>query len=295
MVPQAGRALFDVERVDTKTKVTESSIMDKFASSTGEGENYAASLPTAGDQKTFTQAKVTDSFELTKEAGMYDQYNVVEGLKGAEGIGSAVAKRIELDLQLLLGFGAAASYTDKDGNTVATTAADGLSIWNSSHTVNGSSSTYDNSGTTAFGQTGLEATEDLFRQFLNHDGQQIDRVPDTIFTTRKPNVVNLVREYNKGMNHIEDANRGINVYQGKYDHVVLPYLDAANDGSYNSAKDDYWGLAVRKGPNMKLFVSQDPVVYEPQLVQRNRNLLIQTDAHYAYGFLDAVDAAINIV
>jgi hypothetical protein len=281
--PVEGRALYKVEYVDTLTKVVDSSIMDKFARSTGLGANYATSLPTKGDQKTYTQGKITDSFEMIKEIKGFDQYDVVGGLTSAQGIGTACAKRIELDLQLNIGMGAAAAYTDMDGNSIATTAADGLAIFHAAHTVNGSSSTFANLGSTAFGQTGLEASELLFRLFINHDGQQIQRRPNVIFTTQDPTVVNLVRESNKGMNHIEDAFRGINVYQGKYDHIVMSYLDSDNLGAYDSSKDGYWGLAVRGDENLKLFVSQDPVVYPPQLVQRNRNILVQTDALYAYG------------
>lgn len=293
LVPTEGRQLYKVEYVSTLTKIVDSSVMDKFARATGLGENYATSLPTKGDQKTYTQGKITDSFEMIKEIGGFDQYDVVGGLKAAEGIGTSAAKRIELDLQLNIGMGAGSAYTDMDGNSIATLAADGLANFHNSHTVNGSSATYDNLGATAFGQTGLEATELLFRNFLNHDGQQITRRPNLIFTTLKPALINLVREYNKGMNHIEDADRGINVYMGKYDHVGLQYLDSDNVGAVDSSKDDYWGLAIRGDDNMKLFVSQDPIVYAPQLVQRNRNILVQTDALYAYGFQDPTCIALN--
>lgn len=282
-VPTEGRAMYKVEYVDTLTKVVDSSIMDKFARATGFGANYATSLPTKGDQKTYTQGKITDSFEMIKEIKGFDQYDVVSALTAAQGIGTAAAKRIELDLQLNIGMGASAAYTDMDGNSIATTAADGLSIFNNSHTVNGSSSTFDNLGATAFGQTGIEATQLLFRLFINHDGQQITRRPTTIFSTLDPTLLNLIQEYNKGMNHIEDNNRGINVFMGKFDHIGLQYLDSDNLGAYDSTKKNYWGMVCRGDDNLKLFVSQDPVVYAPQLVQRNRNILVQTDAVYAYG------------
>lgn len=282
-VPTEGRALYKVEYVKTLTKIVDSTIMDKFARATGLGANYATSLPTKGDRKTYTQGKITDSFEMIKEIEGFDQYDVVGGLKSAEGIGTSAAKRIELDLQLNIGFGGGAAYTDMDGNSIATTAADGLSIFNNAHTVNGSSNTFDNLGATAFGQTGLEATELLFRLFINHDGQQITRRPNVIFSTKDPTLTNLIAEYNKGMNHIEDANRGINVYQGKYDHVAMTYLDSDNLGAYNSSKRNYWGMAIKGDDNLKLFVSQDPVVYPPLLLPRNRNILVQTDALYAYG------------
>src|SRR3990167_5864037 len=91
---------------------------------------------------------------------------------------------------LSMGFGS--SYTDKNGASVTTTAADGNSIYNNSHSVNGVATTYDNLGAIACGQTGLEATQDLARSFIDHQGHIIYVVFDNIFTTSKNQLVNLV-------------------------------------------------------------------------------------------------------
>ena len=288
MVPEGGRAIFNAIMTNKKIETFNSASYDDFASVTNEGVNYAAFDPTDGDELSLTQAKITASLEVTKESRMYDQYGIESTLEGAAGLGTMCAKRIELDLQQIISQGTASSYVDKDGNTVSTLAADGVALFSSSHTVNGSSSTYDNLDSTAFGQTGLEAQENLWRGFLNQDGQIITRRPDTIFSTSKASLVNLIREYNKGMNHIEDANRGVNVYQGKYDHVVLDYLDVTNVGARDTSKDDYWGLVIRKDNNLKFRVSQNPVLHPPQTVQRNRNVLLQADAHYSYGVEDPI-------
>lgn len=293
LVPLGGRAIFNVQETDKETETFNSASFDQFASSTNQGVNYASFDPTDGDELTLTQGKITASLEVTKESGMYDQYGITAALEGAEGLGTMCAKRIELDTQQLLSQGSATSYTDKDGNTVTSTSADGVAIFSNSHTVNGSSSTYDNLDATAFGQTGLEALLNLFRLFLNQDGQRIDRIPDTIFSTGKPALVELIKEYNKGMNHIEDATRGINTYQGRFDNVVLDYLDVDTSGANDATKDDYWGLVIRGDRNLKLRVSQNPVLHPVQLVQRNRNDLYQADAHYALGVEDPNCIAIS--
>jgi hypothetical protein len=285
-VPNQGRSIFDVQMTGNKVEVFNSAIMDQFAASTGDGENYASFDPTLGDEMTLTQSKVTASFEVTEDANQYDQYNVLSAMEGGEGLGSATAKRIELDLQQLISNGGSANYTDKDGNVVSCLAADGLSLFNNSHTVNGSATTYDNLDATAFGQTGLETLENLFRNFLNHDGQVIDRAPTAIFSTTKPALVNLIREYNKSMGHVEDAFNGTNEYMHKYNHIPLHYLDKTSVGAVDAAKDDYWGLVMAKNKNLKLRVSQNPTIHPAQLVQRNRNVLFQASAKYAYGVED---------
>lgn len=286
--PVQGRAIFNVVQTDKKVEVFNSASFDQFANPTNEGENYAAFDPTDGDELTLTQSKVTASFEVTEEARMYDQYGIESALEGGEGLGTSTAKAIELDVQQLISQGTATSYTDRAGNTVSTTSADGVALFSNSHTVNGSGSTYDNLDSTAFGQTGLEAHENLWRSFLNQDGQIIARRADTIFTTSKASVTNLVREYNKSHFHVEDAARGINAYEGRFRHVVLDYLDVDSSGARDAAKDDYWGLAIAGDKNLKLRVSKNPTLHAPQTVERNRNTLIQASAHYAYGVEDPI-------
>lgn len=288
-VPYAARRVFRTSQTSHKTSEHDSWDYNKFARKTGEGNNYNSSTPVKGDNLVLTQGKVTDSFEVTEESQDYDRYNQVQNFQGMMGLGKACPDRMELDLQLfLMSMGFGTSYTDQDGESVATTGADGLAIYSNSHTVNGTATTYDNLQAVAFGQTGLEAAEDLFRNFINHEGRVVYVIPDTIITTSKASVVNLVKEYNKGMNHIEDANRGINAYQGRYDHIVFHYGDCTATGARDSSKDDYWLLAsLANNHHAILEISQSPRVRYAGKVQRNQNDLFITDTRYAYGMLGA--------
>jgi hypothetical protein len=283
MVPMGGRDIFNVGMTDKKVETFNSAEMDQVASATVDGANFASFDATLGDELTLTQAMVTGSFEVTLMGDKFDQYNVLSAMAGGEKLGKATAKRIELDLQQLISQGASSSYTDKDGNTVSCLAADGNPLFYGLHSVNGSSNTYDNVDSTAFGQTGLETVEDLFRNFLNQDGQIIDRRPNVIFSTTKASLVNLIQEYARAPGHPEDAYQGVNVYVNRYSHVPLEYLDCDSSMARDSTKDDYWGLVVAKDENLKLRVSQGPTLYPSQLVQRNRNTLYQASAIYAYG------------
>lgn len=278
-----------VQSVSTKTTDHDSWDFDQFAVGTGESTNYASSEPVKGDSLVLTQGKVTQSIELSMESQMFDRYNQTSNFTKMRGLGKACPRRIEHDLQLFfMSFGFGTSYTDRDGATVATTGGDGLAIFSNSHTINGSASTYDNLHSAAFGQTGLEAAEDLFRNFINHDDEIVYVIPDTIVTTSKSNLVNLVREYNKGMNHIEDSARGINVYQGRYDHVVFHLGDTDAVAARDSAKDDYWLLVSRANNHHGMLdISKNPSVHYAGKVQRNQNDLWLTETLYAYGMLGA--------
>lgn len=284
--PVAARSIFDVQMTDKKVEVFNSAIMDRVAMPTGDGDNYAASDATLGDELTLTQGKYTDSFEVTEDQMQYDQYGIAAALAGGKGLGSSTANVIELYAQQLISQGASASYTDHAGNTVSTLAATGLSLFNNAHTVNGSASTYDNLIATAFGQAGLEEALENWRGFLNHDGVRINRRPKTIFSTGKPSLVALIREYLNSTGHPEDAFNGINTYKAEFNHVVLEYLDTTSSRAADSAKDDYWGLVDAKNPNLKLRVSQEPTIHPMQLVQRNRNALFQSSTKFAVGVED---------
>lgn len=289
---KGGMALFDVQDTNKKVEVFNSYVMDQFGHETGEGENFHNLDPTDGDELTLTQGKITASLEVTDDIEMYDQYSVSAAVEGANGLGTANRNRMEMDIQQFVGQGAGTSYYDMDGNPVSVLAADGVTTFSNSHTINSSASTYDNIDSVAYGQTGLETLENLFRLFLNHDGQRANRIPTVIFSTTKPTLVNLIREYYKSYYHVEDDARGVNEYMEKYSHIALEYLDTATDGSNDAAKDDYWGLAVRKGKNLKFRVSRNPILHPVQRVQRNRNLLMQSEARYAVGIEDPIDIAL---
>lgn len=284
--PVAARAIFDVQMTDKKVEVFNSAIMDKIASPTGDGDNYNSTNATLGDELTLTQAKYTQSFEITEDDMQYDGYGISAALAGGQGLGSAAAQTIELYVQQLISQGAAAAYNDHVGNPVSTLAADGLSLFNNAHTVNGSSSTYDNLIATAFGQTGIEEGLENFRGFINQDGVRMNRRPRTIFSTGKASLVSLISEYLNSQGHPEDAFNGINTYKGQFNHVVLEFLDTNSSRAADSAKDDYWGLVIAKCPDLKLRVSQEPTVHPVQLVQRNRNNLFQVSTKFAVGVED---------
>lgn len=286
--PMAGRSIFNVQMTDKKIETFNSAVMDQFAMPTGDSANYGVQSPTLGDELQLTQAKYTASYEVSEDAMQYDQYGIYSAMAGGRGLGSATAKTIELYIQQLISQGGSASYTDHAGNTVSTLCATGLSLFNNSQTINGSSSTYDNLGSTAFGQTGMEDGLELFRGMLNHDGQRITRRPNTIFSTGKATLVNLITEYNNSVGHPEDAFNGVNVFKNRYNHVVMEYLDTDSSGAVDSSKDDYWGMVIAKDENLRLRVSQEPVIHAPQLVQRNRNTLYQSSTKFAVGVEDPI-------
>lgn len=290
MERMGGRALFQVQ--DTNGKLSEvfnSGVMDNFSHETLDGGNFYENESIYGDELTITQAKFTSSTEVTTGVEQYDQYSVVEVLEGAEGLGRNHANRIEMDVQQFVKNGGTGSYTDVDGNTVTVQSADAVSLFSNSHTVNGSSSTYDNLDSTAFGQTGLEALGNLARNGLNHEGQRSNHVMNVIFSTTEVGNTELIKEYRNSTGHVEDAARGVNTWQARYEHIAMEYLDTDTNGAPDSTTANYWGLALKSSKNLKLRVGMRPRVHDLKKTERSNNLLLQAEDWHAVGVEDAID------
>lgn len=297
LAPTGGRNLFNVEMVTDLITENDTHSYDTFAQPTAEGGDYYISNPVKGFKIIHRQGKFTNSFETTKEMRKYDKYSVVGALGGIQGLGTSCGKTIEKYVQLSIGMGAGAGYQDDAGNPVSTIGSDGANNFSTSKTTKAGVG-YSNLQAIAFGLAGLEAHENLFRKFPNHSGQQINALPDTIYHTRDPATKNLIEEYLNSRGNVGSPNMGVNVYGYKgprYQTIELEYLDANPDGSINTSKKAYWGLARAKSPELQLKISQNPIVYEPQLVLRNRNLVIQTDCHFSHGHCDGTGATLSNV
>jgi hypothetical protein len=290
MERMGGRSLFQVQ--DTNGKLVEvfnSGVMDNFAHTTLDGGNFYENESVYGDELTVTQAKFTSSTEITTGVEYYDQYNVAEVLEGSEGLGRNHSNRLEQDIQQFVKNGATGSFTNIDGDVITVQSADAVSLFSNSHTVNGSSSTYDNLDATAFGQTGLEALGNLARNGLNHEGQRSNHVMNVIFSTTEVGNTELIKEYRNSTGHVEDGAHGINTWQNRYEHVALEYLDADTSGAPDATTNGYWGIALRGSKNLKLRVGMRPRVHDPKKTERSNNLLLQSEDWHAVGVEDAVD------
>ena len=176
------------------------------------------------------------------------------------GLGESTAQRIELDLTHLFTFGLqGASYTNMDGETVDTVTGDGVAIFSNSHTITGSATNVDNlNGTQAFNRSGMELAERLFVNMVNMNDIKVVPRPDTIITSDEPAVTNLVKEFMRSTGAPDTAERSDNVYKGKYNHIVLPFLATTNLGAPTATGRFYWMLADLKHKDAILEFSEMP-------------------------------------
>lgn len=166
-----------------------------------------------------------------------------------------IVDKAELDMRNFIGYGTGTSYTDNGGFTVDTTTGDGLSLFNSAHTLKNSSTTYSNilSGAPSFSDTALESAEDYFNyNVLDNYGQRVNMKPNTIITTEKASVKHRVMRVlgslsPESIGGTANANAGVmNTKRNKYRHLVVE-LDVTALNVTDSTKSFYWLLGALGG------------------------------------------------
>jgi hypothetical protein len=187
--------------------------------------------------------------EITWEMRRYNKKQEV--MASIQSLPYFCPQRVEIDLTHRLTFASSTSMVDMDGNTVDLTVGDGLALASTSHTLKFSTLTYSNrlTGDPLFSKGSMEAAELLTTtDILSNFGEK--RVMDfnTIVTGNNPTVINSVKQFLNSTSDNTQNNPGVmNVYQGKYRHVILPQLATTATGAIDSTKKNYWFLAAIGG------------------------------------------------
>lgn len=206
-----------------------------------------------------------------------------------------VVDKIELDMRNFLGYATGAtSYTDNGGFSISTTVGDGLSVFDTTHTLKNSTTTYSNilSGAPTLTNVALESAEDYFNyNVYDNYGQKIEMRPNTLITTRKAIMVNKVDRLfgsvsPESIAGTANANAGIkNTYRNKYTHLTIDF-DVTSLNATDTALYYYWFLAALGGMPEERFqayyVSWMSPMVAPAEVNQDKWILSYT-ARAAYG------------
>lgn len=261
--------LFRVEPVSQNTGNTREYTeidLENYAKAKPEGAQSERARVQQGYTKIAKLKRISLDIGITYEMRTQNKYtDVVSRLTN---LGMLAARRIELDLSHRFTFGTATSYVDMDGETVDLTVGDGLSLFNTAHTVRGSAATYRNrlAGNAAFSKTSLEGMETLcVEETINQFGEKMAIPYDIIWSTDDPNTVNTMYTELKSLSSTTlETNQGvINVNRGKYRHVMLPLLATDNLGNVDGTKATYWGLASSMYSSAYLGMHEEPRLKTP--------------------------------
>ena len=184
--------------------------------------------------------------------------------------------RRDLDLSMYFSFGQSTSFTDLDGNTIDISTGDGLAPFSGVHTLTQSTTTYRNILTpgSALSVSALEQMEQLgITESYNNFGEQMALSFNKLFTTDNPSQVNIAREILQSTAKISAPNAGVeNVYEGKYEHIVLKRIDMNQYGVKDTNKKKYWGFISDRDFTLYNVVFVNQIVTSPQMGNNGENI-----------------------
>lgn len=247
MVTPQARQLFIVDNIGKgmgNTKRYDEVDTQTFARRKRQGEASKKAQVGVGYNVTMEKKRIAMEIDITQEMRDENRYAEVGSL--ITSLSHFCPQRMELDGTHLLTFSSATTYTDLDGDVNTISVGDALSLVNAAHTLKWSATTYSNrvSGDPLFSRGAIEAAETLATtNILSNFGERRVMSFNKIITGDDPNTVNAVKQFLASSSDVDQNNSGVvNVYKGKYDHVVLPYLASTATGAYDSTKRRYWFL-----------------------------------------------------
>lgn len=264
-VPMVARqsGIFRIDNIpDHQGNTKEYSEIDlqEYALVKGEGDQTSRAKVQQGYNKVGTLYRVAIDIGITYEMRHYNKY--IDVIARLTNLGQLAAKRMELDLSHRITFCTATSYTSMEGLTIDVTVGDTLALASTVHTVRGTTTTFRNrlANNPLFSRGSLEGMEQMIiENSINQFGEKITIPYDIIWSTDDANTCNTIAEYLKSTAAPDALNNGVvNVYQGKYRHVILPRVATTNLGQVDSSKAKYWGLASSMNSQAFLAVNEEP-------------------------------------
>ena len=260
--------IFSVEDMPSNTGETRDYTeidLELYTSTKDQGDQSARARVVLGFNKLVSVKRETLDIGITYEMRRFNKYpDVVRRLTN---LAQTPANRLELDLSHRFGFGTATSYTDKDGNSIDISTGNALSLWNTAHTLTGTSITYRNrlAGNPQLSKGALEGIERLVvEETLNNFGEKVSIPFDILWTTDDPVTINTALEYLKSVAAPDFANSGVtNVYKAKYKHVILPLVSTTAAGATDTSKRSFWGISSSMMTDAHLGIWEAPHLKAP--------------------------------
>lgn len=265
MTPARDSGLFRMDPIPNHTGSTKeySEIdLEEYAEIKLEGDQAARARVQQGYNKIGTLYRVAKDIGITWEMRQYNKY--VDVIARLSNLGKLPMNRMELDLQHRFTFMTATTYTTREGIVMDISTGDTLALASTAHTVKGASTTFRNrlANNPIFSRGSLEGMAQMAKEnAINQFGEKITIPYDVIWTTDDENTINTVREYLRSTASPDAQNAGVvNVYQGRYKHVVLHKVATNNLGQVDSTKAKYWGLGSTENSQAFLAVNQEPTL-----------------------------------
>lgn len=252
--------------------------LDLYARRKNQGDQSSRARVQMGYNKLVTAVRFARDIGVDYEFRAYNKYPEV--YQRLVNLAQMPDNRLEMDLQHRIGFGTATTYTDIDGVSNDISTGDTLSLFNTAHTLRGSSTTYRNrlAGNPQISKGALEGMERLVtEETINQFAEKVSVPFDILWTTDDPVSCNTALEYLQSVAAPDFANSGVtNVYKAKYKHVKLPLVATTAAGLPDNAKRRYWGIASSMISDANLAIWDRPTLKVPSALNAGEEF--STDA-----------------
>lgn len=246
-------------------RLAQAPVTTRFASFIPEGQSARAASFQYGYEKDLQIRRYGLDIGITRLMRIGNKYQDV--ISKVLDLSRSINEGLELDLTHFLTFGASTSYVDRDGITRDISCADGLSLFNTAHTLAGSALTFSNrvSGDPAYSKGAQEIIERLVsEQTYDNLGQKLAMKFDIIWCGDDPVTNNRIDEEMGANADTASSNSGtINVNNRKYRKVRLPYLATLANGTVDTTKRRYWGIASSEGSSLNCRMLESPYLKTP--------------------------------
>ncbi len=279
------RSLFWEKHADQYSEDHSNFTESGFGLKTGEGEDYQLVSDVQGDTLTLTQVKRTVRRKITEDLTEFSKYPIVDAKLRVTG--AKLWRGFALDLTHKFTFAFDTSYTDRDGDTVTTTGGDAAALCADTHTLN-SGDTFDNLISGRLSESSLEDAEDLMSAFIDHNGQLVAPMADTLITSMHSATRHVAMRLGEQPMQLDTDQNNMAVYRGRFRLVSLPYLDTTAVGAKNTAKSRFWFIMdSRLKDNLICSVRAYPDPETPTVDPDNNTVQFKAKMWYDIGHLDA--------
>lgn len=281
--------------VDTSVETSEHSSISALptARRRDDGDDAFKGTALQGYTINYRQEEIALEVDITKHMRKFDKYDEINKL--VRGNKRSTIRRIEQDVAAPLSYAWSTSYTNLDGETVQTTAPDGLALIDNAHTPNGTSDTYSNELTgnhAQISQTTLENLLELGNGFLDEaDGRSVPGVFNTIITGMHTPTKHEVKRILMSIQAPGSDLNDVNVNKGDFNHLIVPYMDFTSATETRDADKAKYCFVANIGDadinGFRLEVSEQPKLETPSEVFESSIWQFMSTGMYDRGTLTA--------
>lgn len=234
-----------------------------------QGQNFPTIAFAPGYYKTVTSTRKASTSEYTWQLDHHTPYadQIVEWYKDT---GWNLRTRLMMDMTHFITFMTATSYTNIDGDSIDVSTGDLNPLAYTAHTLTNSTTTFRTriAGNPALTSASVEqAMTNFAQQSLGNNGDRLQLMGNAIIVGSSQIVYHRALQIVRSMAPSTAPNSGVyNPLRNALRVLRYFYIDSTAVGAVDTTKSEYWVLADLSNPGGYVYVTEQPNVMVPTLL-----------------------------